>query len=115
MPYVDAPHMTTSSVTDILIDASGGQGKAIDTRLAYDVVSLLQAAFRDMFCVGVAGGLSGESLPGEIGALLRRGVSCDAEGRLRDDTEGGGALVYSRVAEYIARAVNFARDAYSVP
>ena len=92
------------AVTDVLIDASGGRGLPIDlhtaTRWLCEVGERIDAGR------GIAGGLCAEAVP-TIADLLyfeEYGVSIDAEGRLRDDADGGGNLDLDKVRRYLAAA-----------
>ena len=89
-----------ANVTDVLIDASLGKGKTLNldaTRLSIDTIRHWSPDMR----IGVAGGLCAATVSA-IGALIREGVSVDAEGRLRDDTDGGGRLDMFEVQAYLS-------------
>lgn len=75
-------------ITDILIDPSGGLGKAMvleKTREYLDCLCLCCALFPG-FGLGVAGGLSSKTVYDLVGPLARKfeDLSTDAEGQLRD-------------------------------
>lgn len=91
------------SVTDVLIDVSGGRGVPVDPA---KVVALI-ADLRDHgdWRIGVAGGLCAEAMLPLGVAIDLRELSVDAEGRLRDATDGGGDLVPEKVAGYLTMAV----------
>ncbi len=88
--------------SDVLIDASGGTGNAINASRAARFVEYLR---HDLANVGitVAGGLCAETIP-EVAHLIRDGVSIDAEGRLRDGADGGGRLAQEKVNAYLRAA-----------
>lgn len=100
------PYAETQVITDLLLDASGGRGVPIDSGKADAYVRALRAAYPGLG-VGVAGGLCAETLP-SVAQLLSDDISVDAEGRLRDDTDGGGNLVPELVAAYLAKAAEIA-------
>jgi hypothetical protein len=88
-------------ITDVLADASGGTGKPLERHHVDAWRKNVASAWRDRpIGIGVAGGLCAETIPG-VADLLRAGASCDAEGRLRDDADGGGRLDLDRVKAYI--------------
>lgn len=85
-------------VTDVLIDPSGGHGKALDADEARDQVAYL-ADRHPRLGIGIAGGLSGDSIaPARITAGAFAEVSVDAEGRLRDEAD---RLDLGRVRRYL--------------
>ncbi|WP_437310092.1 hypothetical protein [Sorangium sp. So ce388] len=91
-------------VTDVLADASGGTGKPLERRHVDVWRENVATGWRDRpIGIGVAGGLCAEAIPG-VADLLRAGASCDAEGRLRDDADGGGRLDHERARAYLAAA-----------
>jgi hypothetical protein len=91
-------------ITDVLADGSGGTGKPFERRHVDAWMENVAKVWRGQpISVGVAGGLCAEAIPG-VADLLRAGASCDAEGRLRDDADGGGRLDMEKVAAYLAAA-----------
>ena len=93
-----------SSITDVLIDVSGGRGIEIDPENVRHIIDDLEAFTT---CgIGVAGGLCAETLPA-LAPLFRAhpNLSIDAEGRLRDDADGGGNLDLDKVRAYLRAAV----------
>lgn len=109
-PYVDLDHNDGAAiVTDLLLDVSGGMGVAIDDATAADIVC--RVAERTDVRLGIAGGLCAATLTPGIGRLLRAGCSIDAEGRLRDDADGGGNLDLAKVGAYLQAAVRLAAGA----
>jgi hypothetical protein len=94
--------------TDLLIDGSGGAGRSLDVDRCESIVAATRR--RTVFLgygpqgIGVAGGLSAESV-GAVADLLRHGISIDAEGKLRDDADGGGNLDLDKVRAYLRAAV----------
>lgn len=100
--------------TDILLDASGGKGLPLDVdhaRRNLDAISRNWTALADHpVHLGVAGGLCAETLA-PWGKALRSGCSIDAEGRLRDDADGGGSLDLAKVGAYLRAAVQLAGGA----
>jgi hypothetical protein len=95
-----AAFVHTRGATDVLLDASGGRGQAIDVAAAEVAVQQIRDACPGLG-IGIAGGLCAEMVP-QVAHLLADGVSVDAEGALRDEAEGGGDLVPEAVAEYLA-------------
>lgn len=98
-------------VTDVLVDVSGGRGLAVNADQREALSNLLQdLAAHGTWTIGMAGGLCAEALsdpetmPGWR-KLLLSGCSIDAEGRLRDDAEGGGNLVLDKVSAYLRAAI----------
>jgi hypothetical protein len=93
-------------VTDILLDASMGTGKPMDVAAVEAAVEgLHRLGIQKWVGIGIAGGLCAASLPA-IARLLRAfpRLSIDAEGRLRDDADGGGRLMYEEVEGYLTAA-----------
>lgn len=94
-------------VTDILIDASGGRGELISVEAAAQAATYLTERHRMLRrtapLLGIAGGLGPGTVDG-VSSLLADGFNCDAEGRLRDDTDGGGNLNIDRVRDYVLQA-----------
>lgn len=88
--------------TDVLLDSSGGSGHALDIELTRRWVDDIRSANLG-FGIGIAGGLCAETIP-DIAALMREGVSIDAEGRLRDDADDGGNLDIDKVRAYLDAA-----------
>lgn len=92
-------------VTDVLIDASGGQGVPLDPTIIADYVLAIQEAHGAWLNVGVAGGLGPDTLPllepvlAEVDPLT---LSIDAERRLHG--EHGDSLSEPRVAAYLQAA-----------
>lgn len=92
-------------VSDVLLDGSGGRGTPLDVPW----IDSESTWFREnlpCYKVGIAGGLDADMLAatgrdGVIGRLIRAGASTDAEGRLRDASEGGGCMDMAKVAAYI--------------
>jgi hypothetical protein len=85
--------------TDVLIDASGGTGKPVDPEYAAFWFEKFRAMFPSLG-IGVAGGLSAETVP-QVAGLLQAGASCDAESGLRDGADGGGRLVQEKVEAWL--------------
>ena len=106
-PYVDGAFPGNNGetlATDLLLDI--GRGIVIDEARAEAIVRrVAEAQLGDDMCLGVAGGLCAETLTPGIGVLLRAGCSIDAEGRLRDDADGGGELDLVKVGDYLRAAV----------
>ncbi|MGK3995019.1 hypothetical protein [Sorangium sp. So ce1024] len=96
--------------SDILLDASGGTGRAFDYSYAETWVEEVRARYGDKIGVGIAGGLCAETLA-PVAPVLAEGASCDAEGRLRDGADGGGRLDLDRVKAYLAAAAEAIWDA----
>ncbi len=97
-----ATYVASGLVTDVLFDASGGEGKEIDAEAVAPFVEAAAEAYADLG-IGVAGGLCAETLPA-LAPLVRRFpfLSIDAEGRLRDADD---RLDMQKVLAY-ARAVD---------
>ena len=95
--------------TDVLLDASGGEGRPIDAEAAAWPLSFLDKGWG----AGIAGGLCAEALEAQpvIGRMLGAGCSIDAEGRLRDGADGGGNLDMAKVGAYLRAAVRLATGA----
>jgi hypothetical protein len=92
------------AITDVLADASGGTGKPLERHHVDAWRQNVAKIWRDRpLGIGIAGGLCAEAIPG-VADLLRAGASCDAEGRLRDDADGGGRLVQEKVEAYLEAA-----------
>lgn len=97
-------------ISDVLFDVSAGRGVAISPG-DIGAFDLYQARFRSQWGVGglltprlgIAGGLSAEPLCALPPQLLQ-GISFDAEGRLRDDADGGGNLDLDQVYAYLDAA-----------
>jgi hypothetical protein len=89
-------------VTDVLIDASGGTGKPVDPEYAAFWFEKLRAMFPSLG-IGVAGGLSAETVP-QVAGLLKLGASVDAESGIRDGADGGGRLDMEKVAAWLRAA-----------
>lgn len=103
--------MYAGTVTDILLDVSGGNGKAIKIETARELVVDARRSLShwgvtaDQMAIGIAGGLCAETLPGIRGLLEEQApLSIDAEGRLRDDADGGGNLDLAKVRAYLETA-----------
>ncbi len=92
--------MAGFGATDLLLDWSGGAGKAIDPARAQDLCGRLGLPGIGL---AIAGGLCAETIPG-VAHLIRDGISCDSEGRLRDGADGGGRLVQEKVDAYLRAA-----------
>lgn len=88
----------------VLIDASGGRGLPIDPGIADGSARTTRSHFGNDVGLGFAGGLDADSLPRIASEVRTWGASIDAEGRLRDSTDGGGILDRTAVAAYLARA-----------
>jgi hypothetical protein len=102
--------------TDLLLDMSGGKGQPADVG---DAVQKIQHSPWSRG-IGVAGGFCADFLPppwvfGERGPRAAPnhgpGLSIDAEGRLRDDADGGGNLDMAKVGAYLRAAVVLAAGA----
>lgn len=99
--------------TDVLLDASCGNGLLIPPAWATAAVDLLKSNDHGMG-IGIAGGLCAERIP-DIADLLRAGVSIDAEGCLRDETDGGGRLSIDAVNSYIAACASVLQETKETP
>lgn len=86
----------------VLIDASGGSGTTLDVATTRSIVDDLRAVFPGLR-ITIAGGMCADTLP-MAAPIVRMGVSIDAEGRLRDDAEGGGNLYMDSVCAYLRDA-----------
>lgn len=103
-----AAHAARGTTVHVLLDASGGTGRAMnvpDTRAHVRAVREYVPGAR----VGIAGGLCAETLPEVIPLVREYDLSIDAEGRLRDGDEGGDinidkARAYLRAASEIMRS-----------
>ncbi len=89
-------------VNYVLLDQSGGHGRELDFFSAWDCVNILK-----MFCdsdigIGVAGGLFAGNVWRLFFPLERdhHALSCDAQGRLHNMTNGGG-LILQAAKKYI--------------
>ena len=94
---------------DVLIDASGGTGRSIDAELVTDIVTMIREHAQNIGYgpagIGIAGGLCAKTLPAIQRLLVDEGLlSIAAEGRLRDDAEGGGNLDLAKVLAYLVAA-----------
>ncbi len=103
--------MYSGVITDILIDASGGRGRAIDPEETQRLVrearsSLAHYGVPDgSIGLGVAGGLCAGWLPRiQRLAVEEAPISIDAESLLRDDTDWGGNLDMVKVHAYLSAA-----------
>jgi hypothetical protein len=96
----------TMGVTDVLIDASGGVGKAIEVGFALSVLRAAEAAgLMRSLRFNVAGGLCAETVAAMDRVLAEYpDTGWDAEGRLRDDEPGGGRLLPEAVRGYLAES-----------
>jgi hypothetical protein len=90
--------------TDLLLDLSGGKGIPIDLPAA---VRMLRHSPWSRG-IGLAGGFCAESLPpawlfAEAAGVSMNlyGLSLDAEGKVRDDADGGGNLSVDKVTAYL--------------
>lgn len=86
----------------LLLDPSGGTGKAFDVEKMSAYVQALWTHYADdHFGLGIAGGLSA-SVPSEVAQLLQTfdDLSVDAEGNLRDENDN---LDISKTTSYIGR------------
>lgn len=90
--------------TDVLLDASGGNGLPIDAEAAAWSIHVIAAHCPGMG-TGIAGGLCAETLDETVGKMVRAGCSIDAERLVRDDANGGGNLVMAKMDAYLRRAV----------
>ena len=97
------------TATDILLDLSGGNGRLINPETARDLAVDARKSLAHWgvapgeMAIGIAGGLCAETLPGIRGLLEEQGpLSIDAEGRLRDDADGGGNLDLDKARSYLA-------------
>jgi hypothetical protein len=96
----------------VLLDSSGGRGTVLSDELLENVAKAT-AAVEGEYSVGIAGGLSGETVASRIGAAKRVlgsiPLSIDAESKLRggryEGVRVGDALNPKRVAHYIREAV----------
>ena len=93
-------------ITDVLLDGSGGRGQGMfecpdNMERMRNLVLALRNAFPRLG-IGIAGGLSAETLP-RIGALLEEfpDLNLDAEGRLRNENDH---LIVGAAVEYVASA-----------
>jgi hypothetical protein len=101
-------------VSDVLIDASAGQGVAIaeDPVIGATRALRLCRALRGhgLPNVGYAGGLGLDNLDA-YAPLLREGFSIDVESKLRDDADGGGNLDLDKAKAFLRRAMFLAAGA----
>jgi len=97
-------------VTDVLVDVSGGRGVQIEGFVERAGLIVEDLRRHGEWRVGIAGGLCAETLA-PWGSALRSGRSIDAEGRLRDDADGGGNLDLVKVGTYLRAAVQLAGGA----
>ena len=88
----------------VLIDGSGGEGREMDSDVFDMWAMTIRGHFGNDVGLAFAGGLDADSLPRIASEVRTWGASIDAEGRLRDSTEGGGILDRTAVAAYLARA-----------
>ncbi len=92
-------------ITDVLIDASGGKGLPIDPATTSWPVSIVAENYPKLG-IGIAGGLCAETVTPTLGQMLRAKMSVDAEGRLRDEADGGGNLDLVKMSAYIKAVVS---------
>jgi len=94
-----------SSVTRVLLDTSGGAGKALDASALMPFLRRLRTDLPQLG-LGVAGGLGPESmhLIKPLVAEFPR-LSVDAQGRLRSSGDSLQPLEYQRAATYVAAAL----------
>jgi hypothetical protein len=90
----------------VLIDASGGKGKPLDSAYTGELLAGLSEEM-PLACIGIAGGLSGQNLQ-EVVSLLRKKVkkpfSVDAEGKLR--TDDNALLNLTKTHSYLQMAAD---------
>lgn len=109
---LDTLVMFSPCVTDLLIDVSCGTGKVIDPADASSLVAATRKQLKHfandgMIRVGVAGGLSADTLPALTDvARVHHGLSFDAESGVRDSADGGGNLDMDKVRAYLRTAVS---------
>lgn len=89
--------------TDCLIDFSGGRGLSVDRIELARMLPVVREEAGDML-VGIAGGLDECELDGIADVLSE--VSVDAEGRLRDGSDGGGNMDLGKVDMYLMKAAS---------
>lgn len=96
-------------VTDLLFDGSGGRGVPLDRAFVDEGLRRARHQWHapklGPVGLGVAGGLSAQTIAG-VADLLRAGVSCDAEGALRDAADGGGNIDLDKVRSYLGAAAD---------
>lgn len=101
------------AITDVLLDASGGEGKPFDITTVRRQIAFLRAGFPALG-LGIAGGLCAANLDGYDKLCAEFGpLSCDAEGRLRtedDNFDAPRAQAYIRTACEIAKLHRRAGD-----
>jgi hypothetical protein len=114
-PYADHTFRANygdALATDVLLDASGGNGVSIDPLEASGPLAVISNRL-PCLRLGIAGGFCAEKLTPTFAPILRAGVSIDAEGRLRDDADGGGNLDLLKVGAYLRAAVSILTGATS--
>ena len=86
------------------LTGAAAQGKPLDVEgMRYLVRAASQPPWwlsKSVGNVGIAGGLWAETLPA-VADLVRDGCSTDAEGKLRDDADGGGNLDLAKVRDHL--------------
>jgi hypothetical protein len=96
-----------SVVTDVLIDISAGTGIRLDRSADSGTVTTIVAELLEAcpgLGIGIAGGIAVDTLA-SAAPFLRKGVSIDAESRLRDHPEErGGTLNLDAVRAYLDAA-----------
>ena len=87
----------------ILLDPSGGRGESFHPEAMDWFLEDLQKEVGNKIGLGVAGGLSAETLKQQIGPLVKKypDLSIDAEGRLRDENDN---LDLAKATLYIRKA-----------
>lgn len=99
-------------VDHILLDQSGGTGKSLDVEYTKRYVERLIGS-NQPFGISIAGGLSAESLRGDVLELLKEfpSVSIDAEGRIRDESD---KMDLEMAGEYIGAALSIYKENHRI-
>jgi hypothetical protein len=91
-------------ITDVLVDASGGTGKAFDAKVVMPILEAIEARRLDVG-LGLAGGISPSTL--ELLEPIARqfpAINIDIERGVRDDADGGGNLIVAQAVDYVRGA-----------
>ena len=89
----------------VLVDPSGGTGTEFDPRFAFHCVDCLNdELWRDNIGIVVAGGLHAGNLTTQLSRIMRqfKGVSIDAEGRLRNPADDTLNIEYAQAYLLVA-------------
>lgn len=93
----------------MLLDPSGGLGKAIDLGFATPCLDALEEFVPESIGLGIAGGLSAGNLWHLRPLLQKRRFSIDAEGRLRDANDD---LDLVKACDYLTTADRYLQDPF---